>query len=63
LGAFLGEPLMDKAALAHWREVIKDTVLRTVRLDLPAEARANAGTATEVDANARRKTEPVRRAM
>nr|WKF62249.1 HTH-type transcriptional repressor NicS [Paraburkholderia busanensis] len=35
LGAFLGEPLMDKAALAHWREVIKDTVLRAVRLQLP----------------------------
>jgi hypothetical protein len=28
---------MDKAALAHWREVIKDTVLRAVRLQLPAE--------------------------
>jgi len=37
LGAFLGEPLMDKAALAHWREVIKDTVLRAVSLQLPAE--------------------------
>ncbi|RKE38023.1 TetR family transcriptional regulator [Paraburkholderia sp. BL23I1N1] len=37
LGAFLGEALMDKAALAHWREVIKDTVLRAVRLQLPAE--------------------------
>jgi len=28
---------MDKAALAHWREVIKDTVLRAVSLQLPAE--------------------------
>ncbi|CAE6859942.1 HTH-type transcriptional repressor NicS [Paraburkholderia domus] len=37
LGAFLGESLMDKAALVHWREVIKDTVLRAVRLRLPAE--------------------------
>jgi TetR/AcrR family transcriptional regulator, upper aerobic nicotinate degradation pathway regulator len=36
LGAFLGEPLMDKAALAHWLDVIKDTVLRAVRLQMPA---------------------------
>jgi len=40
LGAFLGEPLMDKAALAHWREVMKDTVLRAVRLQLPSEVAA-----------------------
>jgi AcrR family transcriptional regulator len=36
LGAFLGEPLMDKAALAHWLDVIKDTVIRAVRLQAPA---------------------------
>jgi TetR/AcrR family transcriptional regulator, upper aerobic nicotinate degradation pathway regulator len=41
LGAFLGEPLMEKAALEHWREVIKDTVLRAVRLQLPESAAAN----------------------
>ena len=41
LGAFLGEPLMEKAALEHWREVIKDTVLRAVRLQLPVHAQAN----------------------
>jgi AcrR family transcriptional regulator len=35
LGAFLGEPLMEKAALEHWCEVIKDTVLRAVRSSLP----------------------------
>jgi hypothetical protein len=27
---------MDKAALAHWLDVIKDTVLRAVRLQTPA---------------------------
>ncbi|ANB76759.1 TetR/AcrR family transcriptional regulator [Paraburkholderia phytofirmans] len=37
LGAFLGESLMEKDALAHWCEVIKDTVLRAVRSQLPAE--------------------------
>ncbi|HEY1995743.1 TetR family transcriptional regulator [Paraburkholderia sp.] len=37
LGAFLGEPLMDKAALAHWCKVIKDTVLRAVLLHVPVE--------------------------
>jgi AcrR family transcriptional regulator len=37
LGAFLGESLMDKAALAHWREVIKDTVLRAVLVHAPAD--------------------------
>ncbi len=36
LGAFLGEPLMDKAALAHWREVIRETVLRAVCVQMPA---------------------------
>ncbi|WP_144109906.1 TetR/AcrR family transcriptional regulator [Paraburkholderia sp. BCC1886] len=30
LSAFLGEPLMDEAALAHWLEVVKDTVRRAV---------------------------------
>jgi hypothetical protein len=35
LGAFLGEPLMDKAALAHWREVIKETVRRAVCVQVP----------------------------
>jgi hypothetical protein len=63
LGAFLGEPLMDKAALAHWREVIKDTVLRAVRIDSPAQARPNADAVTDVDANSRRETEPARPAM
>ncbi|MFM0033538.1 TetR family transcriptional regulator [Paraburkholderia strydomiana] len=38
LGAFLGEPLMEKAALEHWREVIKDTVLRAVRVELSVNA-------------------------
>jgi hypothetical protein len=41
LGAFLGEPMMEKAALEHWREVIKDTVLRAVRLQLPAAEAAD----------------------
>ncbi|WP_425605762.1 hypothetical protein [Paraburkholderia translucens] len=36
LGAFLGEPLMDEAALAHWREVIKETVLRALCVQVPA---------------------------
>ncbi|MFM0378165.1 TetR family transcriptional regulator [Paraburkholderia strydomiana] len=63
LGAFLGESLMDKAALAHWREVIKDTVLRAVRIDSPAQARPNADAGTDVDANTRRETELARRAM
>jgi AcrR family transcriptional regulator len=44
LGAFLGESLMDKAALAHWREVIKETVLRAVLAEVPAEV---AGTESE----------------
>jgi len=51
LGAFLGEPLMDKAALAHWREVIKDTVLRAVRLHSPATSDSNAGAETTHTAN------------
>jgi len=37
LSAFLGESLMDKAALAHWREVIKETVLRSVLARVPVE--------------------------
>jgi TetR/AcrR family transcriptional regulator, upper aerobic nicotinate degradation pathway regulator len=47
LGALPGEPLMADAALAHWRDVIKDTVLRAVRLQAPADpiAPTNAGTA------------------
>jgi hypothetical protein len=32
---------MEKAALEHWREVIKDTVLRAVRLQLPAAEAAD----------------------
>lgn len=63
LGAFLGESLMDKAALAHWREVIKDTVLRAVRIDSVAQVRPDADAGIDVDANARRETEPARRAM
>ncbi len=50
LGAFLGEPLMDKAALAHWREVIKDTVLRAVRLELPASAATSAAAGSAISA-------------
>ncbi|MFM0290969.1 TetR family transcriptional regulator [Paraburkholderia megapolitana] len=38
LSAFLGETLMDKAALAHWRETIKETVLRAVLLNVPVES-------------------------
>ena len=38
LSAFLGEQLMDKAALAHWCEVMKETVLRAVLVKLPVEA-------------------------
>lgn len=38
LSAFLGEQLMDKAALAHWCEVMKETVLRAVSVQLPVEA-------------------------
>jgi TetR/AcrR family transcriptional regulator, upper aerobic nicotinate degradation pathway regulator len=38
LSAFLGESLMDKDALAHWREVIKETVLRAVLVALPGGA-------------------------
>lgn len=30
LGAFLGESMMDKAALAHWKEVMRETVLKAV---------------------------------
>ncbi|WP_373379579.1 TetR/AcrR family transcriptional regulator [Cupriavidus nantongensis] len=30
LSAFLGEPMMSPPALAHWRDVIQQTVLRTV---------------------------------
>jgi TetR/AcrR family transcriptional regulator, upper aerobic nicotinate degradation pathway regulator len=30
LGAFLGEPMMDKAALAHWKGVMRETVLKAV---------------------------------
>jgi len=37
LGAFLGEPLMDKAKLTHWCEVIKETVLRAVLLHVPVD--------------------------
>jgi hypothetical protein len=29
---------MEKAALEHWREVIKDTVLRAVRVELSVNA-------------------------
>jgi AcrR family transcriptional regulator len=47
LGAFLGEPLMEKAALEHWREVIKDTVLRAVRLRLPESAAAVTASAND----------------
>ena len=44
LSAFLGESLMEKAALAHWREVIKETVLRSVLARVPVE---EAGTVSE----------------
>jgi AcrR family transcriptional regulator len=47
LGAFLGEPLMDKAALAHWLDVIKDTVLRAVRLQMPAGTHSTPTTRSE----------------
>jgi AcrR family transcriptional regulator len=50
LGAFLGEALMDKAALAHWREVIKDTVLRAVRLQLPVDVASNASLSADTEA-------------
>ncbi|MNT63994.1 HTH-type transcriptional repressor NicS [compost metagenome] len=30
LSAFLGEPMMSPPALAHWRDVIQQTVLRAV---------------------------------
>ncbi|MDB5841089.1 MAG: bacterial regulatory s, tetR family protein [Herminiimonas sp.] len=36
LSAFLGEDLMDKDALTHWREYITDVVLRSVR-DTPGK--------------------------
>ncbi len=39
LSAFLGETLMDKAALAHWRSVISDTVLRAVLIDVQRATR------------------------
>jgi len=45
LSAFLGESLMDKPALAHWREVIKETVLRAVLAEVPSEV---AGTESEI---------------
>jgi hypothetical protein len=32
---------MEKAALEHWREVIKDTVLRAVRVELSVAAVAD----------------------
>jgi TetR/AcrR family transcriptional regulator, upper aerobic nicotinate degradation pathway regulator len=44
ISAFLGESLMDKPALAHWREVIKETVLRAVLAEVPSEV---AGTESE----------------
>jgi AcrR family transcriptional regulator len=51
LGAFLGEPMMDKAALAHWREVIKDTVLRAVRSSSPVAGEAAALAVNEASQN------------
>jgi AcrR family transcriptional regulator len=30
LGAFLGEPMMERDALVHWKEVMRETVLRSV---------------------------------
>jgi AcrR family transcriptional regulator len=48
LSAFLGENLMDEAALLHWREVIQYTVLSATRLppSLPATAGASKKTAS-----------------
>jgi hypothetical protein len=51
LGAFLGEPMMDKAALAHWREVIKDTVLRAVRSSSPVAGEVAALAVNEASQN------------
>lgn len=45
LSAFLGEALMDEAALLHWREVIQHTVLSATRLHpvaLPPSVKAKA---------------------
>jgi AcrR family transcriptional regulator len=48
LSAFLGESLMEKAALAHWREVMKETVLRSVLARVPVEDTGTVSESTSV---------------
>jgi AcrR family transcriptional regulator len=48
LSAFLGESLMEKAALAHWREVMKETVLRSVLARVPVEENGTVSESTSV---------------
>jgi AcrR family transcriptional regulator len=59
LGAFLGEPLMEKTALVHWLDVIKDTVLRAVRLQMPDKPAAVAvpGSKSEREKEKRKESE------
>ncbi|MBB1631918.1 TetR/AcrR family transcriptional regulator [Cupriavidus sp. UME77] len=63
LSAFLGEPMMSKPALEHWRDVIQRTVLSTVCVpgtgiapagQAPAEAEAAAPAARKKPARAKR---------
>ncbi|AJG21771.1 TetR/AcrR family transcriptional regulator [Cupriavidus basilensis] len=58
LSAFLGEPMMSKPALEHWRDVIQRTVLSTVCVPgtgiAPAEAEAAAPAARKKPARAKR---------
>ncbi|EHP43263.1 TetR family transcriptional regulator [Cupriavidus basilensis OR16] len=63
LSAFLGEPMMSKPALEHWRDVIQRTVLNTVCVpgtglapagETPAEAEAAALVARKKPARAKR---------
>jgi len=58
LSAFLGEPMMSKPALEHWRDVIQRTVLSTVCVPgtgiAPAEAEAATPTARKKPARAKR---------
>ncbi|MEC3766826.1 TetR/AcrR family transcriptional regulator [Cupriavidus sp. SS-3] len=57
LSAFLGEPMMSPPALAHWRDVIQQTVLRTVAVPgAVPEAHVPPAAAPRKAARARRAT-------
>ena len=56
LSAFLGEAMMSQPALAHWREVIQATVMRTVCVVAPdSSAPAAPGGAKAARARSARK--------